>query len=93
MTFPSEDDLVHPYELAADEQDLVLQVHKATEGLPIIERLRMARNLVFNRDGDTANIPERPQCASSHLVVRTIDDVIEILERHPRSANLRHPER
>lgn len=72
------------------EADLSKSVVGAMDDLPILERLQFAKNLIFDKGGDGASVPQDPT-----LVVATevITGVIQVLKAHPRAAKLRHHER
>lgn len=77
------------WEITAAEDELIGHIARAIDDMPILERLRLAKNLVFDRDGDKGNIPsEGPQDARSIMAVEILDGVIKILKQNPRAAKL-----
>jgi hypothetical protein len=60
----------------------------ALDDLPILSQLEFARNLVFSRGGDKNSNPDPALVIAADVLA----DVIEVLKRNPKAANLRSPE-
>jgi hypothetical protein len=71
-----------------DAGSLRQTVIDAFDRLPIRARLEFVRDLLLNNGGEKESDP-----SDSRLVIaaEVIKGVIEVLEKRPRTANLRHP--
>ncbi len=82
-----DDDLDADNELET-ARELATRVAGALIGLPILERLKFAKHLLFDRGGDKDEAGFDPHAV---LLVQILDDVMEVLEEHPRIAKIRVP--
>jgi hypothetical protein len=76
-------------ELFDAEEKIMQTVRKSVDDLPILARLEFAANLVFDNGGLKDDAGRIPGLVIAHEV---ITDVINVLAKHPSSAQLRTPE-
>jgi hypothetical protein len=70
-------------------KDLQNAVKDAMDDLPILSRLEFVKNLIFDKGGNRAGVPQDTVLVTACDV---LDGVIDVLKKHPRAARLREPE-
>jgi hypothetical protein len=71
------------------EEKLIDATVSALNDLPILARLEFAKNMVFHVGGDKNGLPQDLVLIAVHDV---LDDIAEVLKKHPAAAQLRSPE-